>query len=149
MKKSKKYVSLALAGMLALGTLAGCGKSSTQSDVAKETACNVDVLVQYDTKPEEKLFEPGEHTFTILVATGLEYKDASMSYEPVEGYQVISTAAFSRYYYSSYFYVTYQNTEPVMVKPVWNPELSCYDYTQFGEVLSYENTEEETHSLTK
>lgn len=149
MKKSTKYISLALAGMLTLGALTGCGKSSTQADSAKETASKVDVLVQYNDKPEEKVFDVGEHTITVPALVGIAYRKASLQYEPVDGYRVVSTSVSAKYGYDTYYYVTYQNTEPVTVSPVWNPVLDCYDYTQFGEVLSYDYEEESNYSLTK
>lgn len=168
MKNKKRIISLALASMISMGLLTGCGEKDTQAEevessqsiVTSETNIaenDINKLDSYDVEPEIKTFESGEHVFMIRYnyMDELGYDNAkavdSASISVPEGYKVLDVENYislggkigtSQTYGVDVWFI---NNESVEVEPVFNEAFNSYDYSRPGKVI----TKEEEFKLTK
>lgn len=161
----KRIISLALAMALSTGLLTGCG-DKTQAHVSgdsesivvtdrEEYLASNDVITDqsfnkidsYETVPEAKEFEPGEHLFMLrydlLDELGYYNPESinSLSISIPEGYEILSMENFiglggkigtCQTYGVDIWFI---NNEKVLVSPFYNEEFKHYDYSQPGSVI--------------
>lgn len=169
MKNKKRVVSLALAGMISMGLLSGCGSKDTQAEVSNNAEVVEDVkeIVEVDEKyyfeqyyevPEAKVFEPGEHVFFIRYnySTAPE-RVTSGRVDVPEGYEILEIENYTEHVgygsQSSGVDIWYINNETVVVEPVYkkneirrdSSRYGFYDYANFGTVIK----KDEDVKLTK
>ncbi len=135
--------------------LASNDGQNTETDKTQD----VTKIEGYQVAPEEKEYEPYEHLFMIRYdfMEELGYANARMidraSIVIPDGYEILELESFSslggkigtnQTYGVDVWFI---NTEPVLVKPVYNEAFKQYDYSQPGTVIELEV--EESNKLIK
>lgn len=164
MKNKKRIVSLALASMISMGMLTGCGASDTQAEISSESEvkeevreiaeANVHYFEQFYEVPEARIFEPGTHVIFIRYNyAGSAENFTSGRVDIPEGYEIINIENYTeRDGYGSEtggVDIWYINTETVLVEPVYKNEIRIgysrngyYDYSLPGTVIEKEQNDE-------
>ena len=164
----KKIAYLAkVVAMSSVLTLTGCISTNTTQETAQEPVVvdtTRNVLEYYIEEPEVEIKDVHEHvlykTYSVMQYNGsnryfpveVAYHDQG-SFDVPEGYEILSVTGVSNTVYSKYngttdYVIWFTNTEPVEVKPVYNEETKCYDYSDFGTPIELE-TEFETEDIAK
>lgn len=164
MEKKNKVISLALASMISLGMLTGCGAADVQAEVSKDpevqeevreiVEADVHYFEQFYEVPEAKVFEPGEHVIFIRYNyAGSAENFTSGRVDIPEGYEIINIENYTEKdgygSQTSGVDIWYINTKSVLVEPVYKNEIRIdysrdgyYDYSLPGVVIEKEETDE-------
>ncbi len=164
MKNSKKMISLALASMMSVGLLSGCGAKEANAEVGSETEVVEEVreivegeehyFEQYYEVPEAKVFEPGEHVFFLRYNySGSAENFTSGRVDVPNGYDILEIENYTeKDGYGSQtggVDIWYINNERVIVEPIFKDEIrndwsrnGYYDYATFGVVMEKNRDEE-------
>ena len=121
----KRTIALMASAMVALFALSGC--TSEKSNVKQSIVSTAQADQQ---KPEDKIFEPGQHFY--YVYQRLINTDGDQIPIP-EGYAIFDVD------YASRLVVCFINIETVEAKPVYNALTKKYSYSKPGKVVQIEH----------
>jgi len=154
--KKRKILYLAGLGLATSLALTGCKKTTTgeteTETVLKERFIH-EALDYYREEPEEKEYAPYEHYFFITYSPAyiqgkkignvtIDYTERGSISVP-KGYCIVGVSGMSdgsKYTSTESVLIWYTNTEPVIVKPVYNEDIKMYDYSEFGTPIELEKT---------
>lgn len=129
------------------------------NEIERESSLMDNQIDSFDKSPGSKEFDVGEHVFMVRYNffDSLGYSNAEsidrLSISVPEGYEILNLENFiglgskigtGQTYGVDVWYI---NNEKVLVRPYYNEKFEHYDYSQPGEVIELEKTEE--NGLTK